>query len=254
MYAQLFLCLSIDHGRQYLFFVEGVNRVAGCIDEIMIRTEKLCKSYHCHTRHEVCAVQDISLHISKNSFVVLHGPSGSGKTTLFNIIGTLDRPTNGKVFMSGEDITSFSDIALSRLRREKIGFIFQNFHLIPRLASWENVSYPLIPLGIGFKERYERANTLLEKMELGDRLDHSPEELSGGQQQRVAIARALVNNPELIIADEPTSNIDDETGARVLELLTELKSSGATILVATHDVHFEKIADVVYKMKNGRIE
>ncbi|HHT9147088.1 MAG TPA: ABC transporter ATP-binding protein, partial [Candidatus Wunengus sp. YC61] len=174
----------------------------------IIKTEGLCKSYNCHTRHEVCAIQDISLHISKNSFVVLHGPSGSGKTTLLNILGTLDRPTNGKVFMSGEDITSFSDIALSRLRREKIGFIFQDFHLIPRLTSWENVSYPLIPVGISPKKRFERAKILLEKMELGDRLDHSPEELSGGQQQRVAIARALINNPEIIIADEPTSNID----------------------------------------------
>ena len=219
----------------------------------IIKTEGLCKSYHCHTRHEVRAIQDVNLHIQKNSFVVLSGPSGSGKTTLFNIIGTLDRPTNGKVFMSGEDITSFSDIALSRLRREKIGFIFQDFHLIPRLTSWENVSYPLIPVGIGPKKRFERAKILLEKMELGDRLDHSPEELSGGQQQRVAIARALVNSPEIIIADEPTSNIDDETSERVLELLKELKSSGVTILVATHDVHFEKIADVVYKMKNGRI-
>ena len=219
----------------------------------IIKTEGLCKSYHCHTRHEVRAIQDINLHIQKNSFVVLSGPSGSGKTTLFNIIGTLDRPTNGKVFMSGEDITSFSDIALSRLRREKIGFIFQDFHLIPRLTSWENVSYPLIPVGIGHKKRFERAKILLEKMELGDRLDHSPEELSGGQQQRVAIARALVNNPEIIIADEPTSNIDDETSEHILQLLTELKARGVTMLVATHDVHFEKIADVVYKMKNGRI-
>ena len=219
----------------------------------IIKTEGLCKSYHCHTRHEVRAIQDVNLHIQKNSFVVLSGPSGSGKTTLFNIIGTLDRPTDGKVFMSGEDITSFSDIALSRLRREKIGFIFQDFHLIPRLTSWENVSYPLIPVGIGTKKRFERAKILLEKMELGDRLDHSPEELSGGQQQRVAIARALVNNPELIIADEPTSNIDDETSEHILQLLTELKARGVTMLVATHDVHFEKIADVVYKMENGRI-
>ncbi|MBI2556696.1 MAG: ABC transporter ATP-binding protein [Planctomycetes bacterium] len=220
----------------------------------MIRTEKLCKSYHCHTRHEVRAIQDINLHIQKNSFVVLSGPSGSGKTTLLNILGTLDRPTNGKVFMSGEDITSFSDIALSRFRREKIGFIFQDFHLIPRLTSWENVSYPLIPAGIGTNKRFERAKILLEKMELGDRLDHTPEELSGGQQQRVAIARALINNPEIIIADEPTSNIDDETSEHILQLLTELKARGVTMLVATHDVHFEKIADVVYKMKNGRIE
>ena len=156
--------------------------------------------------------------------------------------------------MSGEDITSFSDIALSRLRREKIGFIFQDFHLIPRLSSWENISYPLIPLGISLKKRFEKAKLLLDKVGLGDRLEHTPEELSGGQQQRVAIARALVNNPEIIIADEPTSNIDDETGKHVLELLCELKNLGVTIIVVTHDASFEKVADVVHKMKNGRIE
>ena len=220
----------------------------------MIKTENLCKDYGSHSHREVRAIQDVNLKISKGSFVVFHGPSGSGKTTLLNIIGALDRPTRGKVFIYDEDVTSFSDIALSKLRREKIGFIFQYFHLIPRLSSWENVSYPLIPLGIGFKERFERAKFLLEKMELGDRLDHTPEELSGGQQQRVAIARALVNNPELIIADEPTSNIDDETSGYILELLKELKAGGVTILVATHDVHFENITDVVFKIKNGRIE
>ncbi|MDN3513116.1 MAG: ABC transporter ATP-binding protein [Candidatus Brocadia sp.] len=220
----------------------------------MIRTENLCKSYRWHTRQEVRAIHDINLHIPKNSFAVLSGPSGSGKTTLLNIIGTLDRPTTGKVFIYGKEITLFSDIALARLRREKIGFIFQDFHLMPRLASWENVSYPLIPLGIGFKERFERAKLLLEKMDMGDRLDHTPEELSGGQQQRVAIARALVNNPEIIIADEPTSNIDNETSTHIINYLNELKTQGVTILVATHDTLFEKIADVTFKMKNGRIE
>lgn len=219
----------------------------------MIKTEKLCKLYNHHLRHEVRAIYDINLEIPKNSFVVFTGPSGSGKTTLLNVIGTLDRPTEGRVFIYGHDITSFSDIALSRLRREKIGFIFQDFHLIPRLSSWENVSYPLIPLGISLKKRLESAKLLLEKVGLGDRLDHSPEELSGGQQQRVAIARALVNNPEIIIADEPTSNIDDETSMQILEFLKELKTKGATILVVTHDSRFEKAADVIFKMKNGRI-
>ncbi len=220
----------------------------------MIKTSSLYKTYNGHSRHEVHAIHNVTLEISKNSFVVFHGPSGSGKTTLLNIIGTLDRPTAGKVFIQGNDITLFSDIALSMLRREKFGFIFQDFHLIPRLTSWENVSYPLIPLGVSRKEREERAKALLEKVELGDRLDHTPEELSGGQQQRVAIARALVNNPEIIIADEPTSNIDDETGAHILELLTRLKQDGVTILVATHDALFEDVADVTFKMKNGRIE
>jgi putative ABC transport system ATP-binding protein len=233
--------------------VEGINGVTGCVDEIMIRTENLCKSYGHYSHHEIRAIYDINLNISKNSLVVFNGPSGAGKTTLLNIIGTLDRPTAGKVFIDNEEITSLSDIALARLRRERIGFIFQDFHLIPRLTSWENVSYPLIPSGIGFKERFERAKLLLERMGLGDRLDHTPEELSGGQQQRVAIARALINNPEIIIADEPTSNIDDETSAHILQLLHELKARGVTILVASHDTSFEKIADVTFKMKNGRI-
>lgn len=220
----------------------------------MIRTEHLCKSYSHSSQHEIRAIYDINVTISKNSFVVFNGPSGSGKTTLLNIMGSLDRPTAGKVFLYGEEITPLSDIALARLRREKIGFIFQDFHLIPKLTSWENVAYPLIPLGIGFKERFERAKLLLEKMEIGDRLDHTPEELSGGQQQRVAIARALINNPEIIIADEPTSNIDDETSVQIREFLNELKAHGVTILVATHDAMFEKVADVVFKIKNGRIE
>ncbi|UJS17484.1 MAG: ABC transporter ATP-binding protein [Candidatus Jettenia sp.] len=220
----------------------------------MIKTEHLSKYYSSHSQHEVRAIRDITLEITKKSFVIFKGPSGSGKTTLLNVIGTLDRPTEGKVFMYGEDITYFSDIALSRLRREKIGFIFQDFHLIPRLTSWENVSYPLIPLGVDSKKRFERARLLLEKVELGNRLDHTPEELSGGQQQRVAIARALINNPEIIIADEPTSNIDEETGEQMLELLTELKDNGATILVATHDARFEKVADRVFTLKNGRAE
>lgn len=220
----------------------------------MIRTEKLCKYYSPHSRHEVHAIRDINLNISKNTFVVFNGPSGSGKTTLLNVIGALDRPTEGKVFIYDEEITSFSDIGLSRLRREKIGFIFQGFHLIPRLSSWENVSYPLIPLSISFRERLQRAKLLLEKVGLGDRLDHAPEELSGGQQQRVAIARALVNNPEIIIADEPTSNIDEDTSEHLLELLKELQVNGVTILVATHDTSFEKVADEIHKIKNGRIE
>ena len=146
--------------------------------------------------------------------------------------------------MSGKDITSFSDIALSKLRREKIGFIFQDFHLIARLTSWENVSYSSFPQE-SVQKTFRKSQNTPRKVELGDRLDHSPEELSGGQQQRVAIARALINNPEIMIADEPTSNIDDETSEHVLKLLTELKSSGVTtLLVATHDVHFAKIADV----------
>ncbi|MEK7853167.1 MAG: ATP-binding cassette domain-containing protein, partial [Planctomycetota bacterium] len=140
--------------------MEGVNRAAGCVDETMIKTEGLCKWYRGHSSHNVSAVQDVTLSIVKNSFVVFKGPSGSGKTTLLNILGTLDRPSAGEVFINGSNVTRFSDIALSGLRREKIGFIFQDFYLIPNLSSWENVSYPLVPLGISARNRYETAKTL----------------------------------------------------------------------------------------------
>lgn len=216
--------------------------------------ENIRKWYNANTKHEVRAVEEVNLTIAKNSFVVLKGPSGSGKTTLLNIIGTLDRPTTGKVFINEEEITAFSDIALSVLRREKIGFIFQDFMLIPRLPSWENVSYPLIPVGIGTKERFKRAKTLLDMMDLGERVTHTPEELSGGQQQRVAIARALINNPGIIIADEPTSNIDEETCVKLLNTLIELKNRGATIVVAAHDPRFKEIADETFTMRNGRLQ
>ncbi|MDR4508094.1 MAG: ABC transporter ATP-binding protein [Candidatus Brocadiaceae bacterium] len=185
--------------------------------------------------------------------MVFEGPSGSGKTTLLNIIGTLDKPTTGKIYLYDNEVSSFSDIALSRLRREHIGFIFQDFNLIPRLSSWENVSYPLIPLGITSKIRFKRALSLLEKLGLGDRLNHTPEELSGGQQQRVALARALINNPKLIIADEPTSNIDEDTGKQLLEFFLELKTRETTILVATHDKRFENVADQIFHMNNGKV-
>jgi putative ABC transport system ATP-binding protein len=216
--------------------------------------ENIRKWYNANTKHEVRAVEEVNLTIAKNSFVVLKGTSGSGKTTLLNIIGTLDRPTTGKVFINEEEITAFSDIALSVLRREKIGFIFQDFMLIPRLPSWENVSYPLIPVGIGTKERFKRAKTLLDMMDLGERVTHTPEELSGGQQQRVAIARALINNPGIIIADEPTSNIDEETCVKLLNTLIELKNRGATIVVAAHDPRFKEIADETFTMRNGRLQ
>ncbi|MCF6148240.1 MAG: ABC transporter ATP-binding protein [Candidatus Kuenenia sp.] len=220
----------------------------------MIKAEKLCKLYGAHTKHKVQAVEEVNFTIPKNSFIILKGPSGSGKTTLLNIIGTLDRPTTGKVFIDGEEITTFSDIALSSLRRQKIGFIFQDFNLIPRLPSWENVTYPLIPMGIPVKERFTKARSLLEIMGLEDRITHAPEELSGGQQQRVAIARALVNNPEIIIADEPTSNIDEETSAKLLNILSDLKHKGTTIVVATHDSRFNEIADETFTMKKGRFQ
>ena len=221
--------------------------------DTIIKTKNLRKTYYENTPYEVKAIADINLEIERNAFVAFSGPSGSGKTTLLSLVGTLDRPARGMVFLYGEDMATYSDAALSRMRRGKIGFVFQSFNLIPRLTSWENVAYPLIPLGHGPKERFSRAKSLLEKFGLGERLYHTPEELSGGQQQKVSIARALVNDPEIIIADEPTSNIDAESVEALISILRELQSNGRTIIVSTHYEDLVKKADVVYKIKAGRI-
>jgi putative ABC transport system ATP-binding protein len=151
-------------------------------------------------------------------------------------------------------VTIFSDLELSRIRRETIGFVFQSFNLFSGLSAWENVSYPLIPMGVGAKERFERASALLERLSLGDRLHHSPEELSGGQQQRVAIARALINNPKILIADEPTSNIDEDSIKTLLEILAELKSEGKTIIISSHDPVFRSHGDVLFNLDRGKLE
>jgi putative ABC transport system ATP-binding protein len=190
----------------------------------------------------------------ENQSVVLYGPSGSGKTTLLSLMGTIDRPTGGKIFLDGRDVTGFSDLALSRIRRETIGFVFQSYNLFSGLSAWENVSYPLIPVGVGVKERFERARILLEKLGLGDRLDHSPEELSGGEQQRVGIARALINNPQILIADEPTSNIDADSVGRLVQILNGLKKEGKTIVISSHDPVFRSHGDVLFSLERGRLK
>lgn len=238
--------------------MEGCYCSASGFDEIkemdtIVKTENLYKIYNENKPYEVKALTDISLEIQRNTFVVFSGPSGSGKTTILSLIGTLDKPTKGAVFLYGDDITIYSDTALSRMRRKRIGFVFQNFNLIPSLTSWENVAYPLIPLGYGQKERFDKAKSLLEKFGLDERLYHTPEELSGGQQQKVSIARSLINDPDIIIADEPTSNIDAESVEALVSTLEELQESGRTIIISTHNEDLAKKADVVYKMKAGRI-
>lgn len=220
----------------------------------VIKTEKISKWYHPGRRDEVRAVDDISLEILENQTAVLYGPSGSGKTTLLGLIGTIDRPTGGKILLYGRNVTLFSDIELSRIRRETIGIVFQSFHLFSGMSAWENVSHPLIPTGAGVRERFERAVALLDRLGLGDRLHHSPEELSGGQQQRVAIARALINNPEILIADEPTSNIDEDSVRNLMDLLHELKAEGKTIVVSSHDPVFRSYGDVLFNLNRGRLE
>lgn len=221
--------------------------------ETIIRTEKLSKLYNPGTSYEVKALWDIDIEIKKGHIAILSGPSGSGKTTLISLLGAIDRPTRGKAFLMGEELTAMSDVALSRIRRETIGFVFQSFNLIPRLSALDNVAFPLIPMGVSVTERHRRASELLHRFQMGERMRHTPEELSGGQQQRVAIARALINNPHIIIADEPTSNIDAESVRYLIETLQALKKEGRTIIISTHDQSLFNLADVIFDVKDGVI-
>ena len=173
--------------------------------ETIIQTEKVDKIYYQGRPEEVRALHQIDLEIPKNRLVLIRGPSGSGKTTLLNVISTIDRPTQGRILLHGDDVSKYSDVQLSRIRQKTIGLIFQNFNLLPRLSAWENVAFPLLPLGVMEKERRRRSTEMLIQLKLEKRVDHPPEQMSGGEQQRVAIARALINDPEIVIADEPTS-------------------------------------------------
>ena len=232
--------------------MEAVAAAMGA-GEALIRAEDLCRCYHAGKSNQVVALEDISLEIMHNEWVVIYGPSGSGKTTLLSLLGTLDRPTKGRVLLGGRDITRFSDLELSRVRRRAIGFVFQSFHLIPGLTAWENVSYPLVPIGIGSKERCRRAAELLERLGLESRLMHTPEEMSGGEQQRVAIARALINDPQILIADEPTSNIDADAAQGLLDILRQLKGEGRTLIMSSHDPLLRSHGDRLLALKRGRL-
>lgn len=219
----------------------------------VIRTENLYKYYYIGRPEEVHALNDINVEISENQSVVIHGPSGCGKTTLLSLISTIDRPTEGRVYLHDQDVSGFSDVELSRIRRKTMGFIFQNFNLLLRLSAWENVAFPLIPMGISEKERYKTSCNLLTRLGLEKRIHHSPEEMSGGEQQRVAIARALINDPNIIIADEPTSNIDAESVQKLLNILDVLKKEGKTIIVSSHDPIFNDYGDVTFHLVNGHV-
>ncbi|MEA3329185.1 MAG: ABC transporter ATP-binding protein [Nanoarchaeota archaeon] len=203
----------------------------------------------------VKAVDGVNLSIKKGEFIAVMGPSGSGKSTCMNLIGNLDVPTNGSLFLDGEDVSYLSESDLAELRGNKIGFIFQQFNLIPNLTVKENVMLPMDFQGVPQQEQEEIAEEILEKVNLGDRMDFYPNQLSGGQQQRVAIARALANNPDVILADEPTGNLDTKTGEKVMDFLETLNKEGKTIIMVTHDPDLAKEhADIVYWLRDGKIE
>jgi len=203
---------------------------------------------------EVNALQGLSLEVNEGEFLAIMGPSGSGKSTAVNMIGCLDVPTKGKIWLDGHDISKLSESELAQIRGRKIGFIFQQFNLVQTLTAMENVMLPMIFQGVPEAARIKKARELLALVELGDRTDHKPSELSGGQQQRVAIARSLANNPEVILADEPTGNLDSKTGANVLDFLDKLhRNERKTIVMVTHDANLVKFAERTEFLKDGKI-
>ncbi|MDB5249537.1 MAG: transporter ATP-binding protein [Segetibacter sp.] len=199
-------------------------------------------------------LKGINLDIFKNEYVALMGPSGSGKSTLMNILGCLDSPTSGSYVLNGKDVSKMPDNDLASVRNKEIGFVFQQFNLLPRLSAAENVALPLVYAGIGKKERIERAMEVLAKVNLADRSHHKPNELSGGQIQRVAIARAIINNPAIILADEPTGNLDSKTGIEVMEIFGKIQAAGNTVVLVTHEEDIAAYAKRVVRLRDGLIE
>jgi putative ABC transport system ATP-binding protein len=200
------------------------------------------------------AIKSVSLEIFKGEFVALMGPSGSGKSTLMNILGCLDTPSKGEYTLNGIQVSEMSDNELAEVRNKEIGFVFQTFNLLPRSSSLDNVALPLVYAGIGRTEREKRARTTLENVGLGNRVDHKPNELSGGQRQRVAVARALVNNPSIILADEPTGNLDTKTSVEIMALLEDIHLKGNTIILVTHEEDIAAHAHRIVRMRDGLIE
>jgi len=219
----------------------------------VIHLEDLRKSYFIG-KQELPVLKGLSLDIQRNEFVALMGPSGSGKSTLMNIIGCLDTLSAGRYLLNNKDVGEMTDNELAEIRNQEIGFVFQQFNLLPRLSALENVALPLIYAGVSKKERNDRAAEMLGKVNLADRAKHKPNELSGGQIQRVAIARALVNNPSIILADEPTGNLDTKTSAEIMQLLTEIHGMGNTVVLVTHEEDIAAYAGRVVRLRDGLIE
>lgn len=220
--------------------------------EAIIRTHGVAKDYVLGAE-VVHALRDVDLLIQRNEYVTIMGPSGSGKSTLMNLIGCLDTPTAGEYWLAGQAVAHMSDDELARIRNSEIGFVFQTFNLLPRSTALHNVELPLIYAGVGARDRRARAEQMLERVGLADRMMHRPSELSGGQRQRVAVARALINSPAILLADEPTGNLDSQTSTEIMQLFDQLQAEGQTIILVTHEPDIAAHAHRVIKLFDGRI-
>src|SRR6187402_3484707 len=219
----------------------------------LIETVDLWKTYQMGDE-QVHALRGVSIQIERGEYVAIMGPSGSGKSTLMNLIGCLDTPSQGSYLLNGKQVSEMNDDELARIRNEEIGFVFQTFNLLPRATALHNVELPLIYAGISSKDRAVRANQALDKVELSDRKGHRPNEMSGGQRQRVAIARALVNNPSILLADEPTGNLDSRTGVEIMALFAKLHETGNTIVLVTHEPDVAAYAHRTISIRDGQVE
>ena len=219
----------------------------------IIRLEDIRRIYRVGNQ-EVRALDGVSLSVSKNEYVAIMGPSGSGKSTLMNILGCLDSPSSGHYILNGVDVSEMEDGELADVRNREIGFIFQSFNLLPRYNALENVALPMVYAGVPARERMERAAAALESVALSERMDHKPNELSGGQKQRVALARALINDPSIILADEPTGNLDTHTSIEIMRLFEEIHSRGNTVIVVTHEEDIAAYAHRIIRLRDGKVE
>ena len=219
---------------------------------MIVQLENVCKDYY-QGKEPVHVLHDISMSVEQGEYIAIMGPSGSGKTTLMNVLGCLDVPTSGTYMLEGQDIGSMSDDALADVRNQSIGFVFQNFHLLPKMTALDNVALPLLYRGVSLKDRRPRAEAALKLMGLGERMDFYPNQLSGGQQQRVAIARAIVGNPKLLLADEPTGALDTASGVQIMDIFRRLSQRGITIIMITHELGIAQCADKIYHILDGRL-